>query len=216
MKTFKKFLTEMAYSVATRGYLDSRSKPYQFWLSGEYEAPLPFSAPMFKRIKSDNEDKKALHITGGPGMISLFELQNSSKSISVMTKIFKAQAPYLLLGIDTSGGYIVELEVNMIMLGEEDIFTSSDSDGMRWMDMRFFKNVWNKSLKITEQYEESIIKVLDGIRPDFNSEVSIVGKDLTNKLRVYGETQKNGRMKWALQKTEDSTWSTDWGRNLLK
>jgi len=216
MKTFKEFLTEMAYSVATRGYLDSRSKPYQFWLSGEYEAPLPFSAPMFKRIKSDNEDKKALHITGGPGMVSLFELQNSSKSLSVMTKIFKTQAPYLLKGIETSGGYIVELEGNMIMIGEEDIFTSSDSDGMRWMDMHFFKNVWNKPLKYSEEYEKSIYRVLEKIRTDFDTAVSIIGNDLSNNIRAFGESQKNGRLKWALQKTDEAVNTKQWGMNFLK
>ena len=215
MKTFKKFLAEMAYSVATREYLDSRSKPYQFWLSGTYDAPLPFSAPMFRRIKSDNEDKKAIHITGGPGLESLFELQGSSKAISVMTKIFKAQAPYLISGIETSGGYIVELEGNMIMIGEEDIFTSSDSDGMRWMDLRHFKNVWNKQLKFTEEYEKTITKVLEEIRSDFETSVSVIGKDLADKIREYGENQMNGRLKWALQKTNEANEAVDWGKKFL-
>jgi hypothetical protein len=211
MKTFKEFLAEMAYSDTTRGYLDSRSKPYEFWLSGKYKAPLPFSAPMFNRIKEDNTDKKALHITNGSGMMSLFELQNSSKSLSVMTKIFKAQAPYLLKGIETSGGYIVELEGNMIMLGEEDIFTSSDSDGMRWMDLTFFE----EQKRFTQKYVESIEKVLDTIRDDFNTEVSIIGKNLTNDIREFGERQKNGRLKWALQKTDNARESRLWGTKLL-
>ncbi len=215
MKTFKEFLAEMAYSDITRGYLDSRSKPYEFWLSGTYEAPLPFSAPMFNRIKEDNTDKKALHITGGSGMMSLFELQNSSKSLSVMTKIFKAQAPYLLKGIETSGGYIVELEGNMIMIGEEDIFTSSDRDGMRWMDLTFFKD-FTEQKRFTKKYEASMHRVLEDIRVDFDREVSITGKDLTNDIREFGGRQKNGRLKWALQKTDESNEPTDWGKNILK
>ena len=79
MKTFKRFLAEMAYSVATREYLDSRSKPYQFWLSGTYDAPLPFSAPMFRRIKSDNEDKKAIHSSlGGAFFTDAYEAMKSN------------------------------------------------------------------------------------------------------------------------------------------
>ena len=139
---FKNFLQEARRSTHdVKQYLSHRSKPYEFWLSTRYDYPFPISGPMLKRL-SISEKVTAFHILPTQHLDKLLSIVNSSKAISAFTWIGdrRTATDILYTGVDAGGGIVVELYGDGIFEGQYDIFTSSDNQGRRWMDLRSFES----------------------------------------------------------------------------
>ena len=144
MLKFKQFLEERRRATPeVRAWLDTRSKPYEYWLSRKFRVPFPISKPMMTRMGNTEENVEGIHITDDAGLRTIFNLQNSSKSISVMTFIDDVDMGMELLdGIETAGGVVVEVVGDVPFKGDFDIFTSPDNQGRRWLDLNQF--IFNK------------------------------------------------------------------------
>ena len=144
MLKFKQFLEERRRATPeVRAWLDTRSKPYEYWLSRKFRVPFPISKPMMTRMGNTEENVEGIHITDDAGLKTIFNLQNSSKSISVMTFIDDVDMGMELLdGIETAGGIVVEVVGDVPFKGDFDIFTSPDNQGRRWLDLNQF--IFNK------------------------------------------------------------------------
>ena len=142
MKRFKQFLEERRrMPVQVRTFLDSRAKPYEYWMSKQFNLPFPLSKPMLNRLGRGQENVRALHSTDAGGLDTLISLQNTAKSISVFTRLKdKASGDIMVQGVETDGGVIVELEGDIAFKGDYDIFTSADNQGRRWLDLQQFSN----------------------------------------------------------------------------
>ena len=90
-------------------------------------------------MQNVNENTLAFHVTDTDLIGTLYDLQNSSKSLSVTTKVKDVYAGMEMLeGVETSGGVLVEVRGDIIFEGEFDIFSSPDSQGRRWIDINQF------------------------------------------------------------------------------
>ena len=140
MYKFKKFLEERrGVPIQVRTFLDSRAKPYEYWMSRKFNLPFPLSKPMMNRLGRGRENVKALHSTDADGLETLVSLQNTAKSISVFTKLKDtASGEVMVQGVDTGGGVIVELFGDISFAGKYDIFSSADNQGRRWIDLKQF------------------------------------------------------------------------------
>ncbi len=122
-----------------KSWLTTRSKPYQYWLSSSWNMPFPVSKPMMTRLAQTEKDVDAAHSTNLNGLQSLFDIQGTSKSISVFTKVSDTDMGMeMLQGIDTSGGIIAEVRGDIPFRGTFDIFSSPDSQGRRWFNLKQF------------------------------------------------------------------------------
>ena len=140
MLTYEKFITERRMSGKTKTWLSSRSKPYQYWLSASWAVPFPFSKPMMERMQMSDKGVTAYHVTNVEGLISLIDNQNSARQLSTFTEIGDVQDGMELIkfGVNTEGGILAELKGDSVFTGNYDVFTSPDSQGRRWLDLKQF------------------------------------------------------------------------------
>ena len=120
------------------------------------DVKIPLSPTIFKRIWPDAIRSKAFHVTDFDGVAKLKRLQGGKKSISAFYNI----DDYILQGgIKTEGGYVVELEGDILVAAPDDISSQPDKTGRRWL-------VW-----------DTILKVMGG-----GSKIQKMEKDLENLL----------------------------------
>ena len=90
---FKQYLDEgRRASARVKQLLSSRAKPYEYWLSKKFTLPFCISKPMMTRMQNTQTDVNAFHVTDIDFIKTLFEVQNSSKSLSVTTEIEKEKS----------------------------------------------------------------------------------------------------------------------------
>ena len=124
--------------------------------AGFKDLKIPLSSPIFKRVWPDTIRAKAFHVTDFDGVAKLKRLQGGKKSISAFYNI----DDYILQGgIKTEGGYVVELEGDILAAAPDDISSQPDKTGRRWL-------VW-----------DTILKVMGG-----GSKIQKMEKDLENLL----------------------------------
>ncbi len=139
-KDFRQQLDERSRNTpAVKAWLNTRAKPYEYWMSPQFTLPFPLSKGMMKRMQNVTEDSLAFHITDLDGIDTLFSLQNSAKSLSVTTNVKdEYDGMTMLEGVETAGGVLVEVRGDIIFEGDFDIFSSPDSQGRRWIDINQF------------------------------------------------------------------------------
>ncbi|MAG25221.1 hypothetical protein CMI47_06540, partial [Candidatus Pacearchaeota archaeon] len=145
-KDFRQQLNERRKdSRAVRELLSSRAKPYEYWLSRKFTLPFCISKPMMTRMQNTETEIEAFHVTDIDYIGTLFEVQNSSKSLSVTTKVESVRDGVVMMeGVETGGGILVELVGDVPFAGDSDIFTSPDSQGRRWLDIYQFAGQLSK------------------------------------------------------------------------
>ena len=139
-KDFRQYLDERSRNTpAVKAWLNTRAKPYEYWMSPQFTLPFPLSKGMMQRMQNVTENALAFHITDTDGIDTLFSLQNSAKSLSVTTNVKdEYDGMTMLEGVETAGGVLVEVRGDIIFEGEFDIFSSPDSQGRRWIDINQF------------------------------------------------------------------------------
>lgn len=139
-KDFRQQLDERSRNTpAVKAWLNTRAKPYEYWMSPQFTLPFPLSKGMMQRMQNVNENALAFHITDLDGIDTLFSLQNSAKSLSVTTNVKdEYDGMEMLEGVETAGGVLVEVRGDIIFEGDFDIFSSPDSQGRRWIDINQF------------------------------------------------------------------------------
>ena len=145
-KQFRQQLDEgRRASPRVKALLSSRAKPYEYWLSKKFTLPFCISKPMMTRMQNTQVEVEAFHVTDIDYIGTLFEVQNSSKSLSVTTKVESVRDGVVMMeGVETGGGILVELVGDVPFAGDSDIFTSPDSQGRRWLDIYQFAGELSK------------------------------------------------------------------------
>ena len=97
---------------------------------GLKDLKIPLSPAIFKRIWPESIRSKAFHVTDFDGVHKLKRLQGGKKSISA----FYNMDDYIIQsGIKTEGGYVVELEGDVLAAAPDDISSQPDKTGRRWL-----------------------------------------------------------------------------------
>ena len=100
---------------------------------GLKDLKIPLSSPIFKRIWPETIRSKVFHLTDFDGVGKLKGLQGGKRSISA----FYNMDDYIIQsGIKTHGGYVVELEGDVLAAAPDDISSQPDKTGRRWLCCR--------------------------------------------------------------------------------
>ena len=105
--------------------------------AGFEDLKIPLSPAIFKRIWPKSIRSKAFHVTDFDGVGKLKRLQGGKKSISA----FYNMDDYIIQsGIKTHGGYVVELEGDVLAAAPDDISSQPDKTGRRWLTFSTIMN----------------------------------------------------------------------------
>jgi len=134
MKTFKQYIKEApAWTESLSTML------FDLPREGLKDLKIPLSPAIFKRIWPESIRSKAFHLTDDEGVRKLKKIQGGKKSISAFYNIkdFIIQS-----GIKSEGGYVVELEGDVLAAAPDDISSQPDKTGRRWLT---FSSLMNSS-----------------------------------------------------------------------
>ena len=116
--------SNLVFDVASQGRASSALK-------------IPISGPMFKRIWPDTIRTTVFHVLRAENLYELKKLEGGKRSISAF---FTMMSRYLEGGIAAGGGVVAELEADVIVSARDDIMSTVDTAGRRWVEMSWFAN----------------------------------------------------------------------------
>ena len=130
---------------------------------------LPIHSKQMKRIFGTKRIT-AFHVTDRIGLKKLIKIQGQKKSISTFTKLAGSDFDRVFEGIETEGGIIIELEGNVIIKTNTDIYSFMDSSGYRWISLKELLQDEDISPKFITDYMKMLLKIMKfiGIKDVFN------------------------------------------------
>jgi len=132
MKSFIQHLKEFAsYSTSDLVFMNNGQG------SASSGLMIPLSGPMFKRIWPDTIRTTVFHVLSAEDIYKLKKLEGGKKTISAF---FTMMSRYLEGGIAAGGGVVAELEADVIVSARDDIMSTVDTAGRRWVEMSWFAN----------------------------------------------------------------------------
>ena len=151
-------------SAVTKAVLGQKFKSYEKWLNRFATMPFPLSRTMLSRLQVGEKDVEALHSTDLDGLKTLIDIQGTAKQISAFTELEDIlSGKNMVDGIATGGGFIAEIVGDVSFEGNFDIFTGSDRQGRRWLDLKQF--IYNKQIQASNpnfftDYERGYLKII--------------------------------------------------------
>ena len=105
--------------------------------AGLADLKIPLSSPIFKRIWPNTIRSKVFHLTDFDGVGKLKKLQGKKRSISAF---YNMDDIIIQSGIKTEGGYVVELEGDVLAASPDDVSSQPDKSGRRWITFSTLMN----------------------------------------------------------------------------
>ena len=141
MKSFKGYLKETFQdwkSGSAPAWTESLSTMlFDLPREGIKDIHIPLSPSIMKRIWPKSIRSKAFHLTDFDGVKKLKKMQKGKRSISA----FYNMEDYMISdGIKTEGGYVVELEGDVLAASPDDISSQPDKSGRRWITVSSLMN----------------------------------------------------------------------------
>ena len=125
MKKFKSYITEVARQSSLSTMLFDLSR------HSVDDMKIPLGSSIIERLWPDKIRSKAFHLTDD--VIQIKKMQKSKKSISAF---FYMDSYFLENGIQTEGGYVVELTGDILVAGPDDLNTEVDKSGRRYVSFQ--------------------------------------------------------------------------------
>ena len=127
MKRFKEYLNEApAWTESLSTMLFSLPR------AGLLDVKIPLSPSIFKRIWPEPVRSRVFHLTDFTGLGKLKRMQGGKRSISAFYNI---NLQSIADGIMTAGGYVVEMDADVLAAAPDDIGTQPDKTGRRWIQL---------------------------------------------------------------------------------
>ena len=98
--------------------------------AGYKDVKIPLSSAIFKRIWPESIRSTVFHLTDYAGVKNLKRMQGKKKSISAFYNLAPDRISY---GIQTEGGYIIEMDADVLAAAPDDIGSQPDKTGRRWL-----------------------------------------------------------------------------------
>jgi hypothetical protein len=196
MKRFKEYLKER-----TPAWTQSLSTMlFDLPRAGLKDLKIPLSSPIFKRIWPETIRSKVFHLTDYDGVTRLKKMQGGKKSISA----FYNMDDYIIQsGIKSEGGYVVELEGDVLAAAPDDISSQPDKTGRRWLTLSTLMNSStasdpglggkSKLKKIEDDLGRLLVKILkkNGEDVDEGSRDNIIGLQWSGLGKKHGGKTKS-------------------------
>ena len=124
MKTFEGYLNEVAWQQSLSIML------FDLPRAGLADLKIPLSPSIFKRIWPESVRSRVFHLTDHDGIKKLIKMQGGKRSISAFYNMEVSRISY---GIQTEGGYVVEMDADVLVAAPDDIASQPDKTGRRWL-----------------------------------------------------------------------------------
>ena len=199
MKSFKQFIKEAPhYRPAWTESLSTML--FDLPREGLKDAKIPLSPAIFKRVWPKSIRSKAFHLTDLIGVQRLKKMQGKKKSISA----FYNMTDYMIQsGIRTEGGYVVELEGDVLAAAPDDISSQPDKTGRRWLTFSTLMNkstasdpgldVANKLKKMESDLQNILVEILgkNGKGPYRAGDTNVIAKAWSYLGKSVGGKEKS-------------------------
>ena len=199
MKTYQQLLFEIGvnpFIIAGKPAWTESLSTMLFDLprAGFKDIKIPLSPAIMRRIWPKPVRTTVFHLTDFTGLGKLKKMQGGKRSISAFFNI----DPYIISsGIKSEGGYVIEMEADVLIASQDDLSSQPDKTGRRWVTFESLVNKPNdpmpglgggRSLKkmeddIKEMVIELIVKYAEDPRPYPNAAKawSYLGKEVGGK-----------------------------------
>ena len=141
MKSFRGYLNETFQdwkSGSAPAWTESLSTMlFDLPRAGLVDIHIPLSPSIMSRIWPKSIRSKAFHLTDFDGLKKLKGMQKGKRSIAAFYNIDDI---IIQSGIKTEGGYIVELEGDVLAASPDDISSQPDKSGRRWITVSSIMN----------------------------------------------------------------------------
>ena len=125
MKSFKGYLKEVpAWTESLSDML------FDLPRAGLVDVKIPLSPSIFKRIWPEPVRSRVFQLTDFVGVGKLKKMQGGKRSISAFYNI---NSQSIQDGIQTDGGYVVEMDADVLAASPDDIGSQPDKTGRRWL-----------------------------------------------------------------------------------
>jgi hypothetical protein len=129
MKRFKEYIRE--YVKGAPAWTESLSTLlFSLPRAGLVDVKIPLSPSIFKRIWPEPVRSRVFHLTDFTGLGKLKRMQGGKRSISAFYNI---NSKSIADGIMTAGGYVVEMDADVLAASPDDIGSQPDKTGRRWL-----------------------------------------------------------------------------------
>jgi len=154
LKSFKTYLKEEP------AWADSLSRMlFDLPRAGLVDVKIPLSSSIFKRIWPKSVRSTVFHLTNDEGVRGLKKMEGGKKSISAFYNIKTAA---IQDGIMTDGGYVVEMDADVLAAAPDDIGTQPDKTGRRWLVLDTLTKTMGGASKL-KGMEKDIEKMLTNL-----------------------------------------------------
>jgi len=192
MKSFK------GYLKAAPAWTESLSDMlFDLPRAGLVDVKIPLSPSIFKRIWPEPVRSRVFHLTNDEGLRALKKIEGGKRSISAFYNITTSEISY---GIQTDGGYVVEMDADVLAAAPDDIGTQPDKTGRRWLVLDTLTVTMGGATKlrgmekdIEEMMMDIIMQYADDPKfmPDINKSWIALKKEYKNEGKILSKIIKD-------------------------
>ena len=102
---------------------------------------IPMSSAMFKRVFPKQVRVRTFHVTSPDGFERLYDIQNSTKSISTFANMSSRN---ISGGIAEGSGVVAEIDGNALVSSSQDLFSVPIKDGRRLISYGWLRGTWGE------------------------------------------------------------------------
>ena len=185
MKSFKGYLKEApAWTESLSAMI------FDLPRAGLVDVKIPLSPSIFKRIWPKSVRSRVFHLTNDVGLRVLKKMEGGKRSISAFYNITTSEISY---GIQTEGGYVVEMDADVLAAAPDDIGTQPDKTGRRWLVLDTLTNTMGGASKlrgmekdIEEMMMDIIMQYADDPKfmPDINKSWIALRQEYLNEKKI--------------------------------
>mgnify|MGYP001312779668 CR=1 FL=1 len=142
MKSFKQYITEIGVDpfkiVGAPAWTESLSSLlFDLRGGGLKNIMIPLSPAIMRRIWPKPVRTTVFHLTDEGSILKLKGMQGGKRSISAFFNI----DPYIISsGIKSEGGFIVEMDADILIASQDDLSSQPDKTGRRWVTFQSLTN----------------------------------------------------------------------------
>ena len=137
MKSFKQYIAEIGvdpFKIAGKpAWTESLSTLlFDIKTDGMKGIMIPLSPAIMKRIWPKPVRTTVFHLTDFTGLGNLKKMQGGKKSISAF---FNMDSMIIQTGIKSEGGYVIEMDADILIASQDDLSSQPDKTGRRWVSL---------------------------------------------------------------------------------
>ena len=205
MKSFKRYIIEIGvdpFKMAGKPAWTESLSTMLFDLprAGIKDIKIPLSPAIMRRIWPKPVRTTVFHLTDYDGLGKLKKMQGGKRSISAF---FNIDPQVIETGIKSEGGYVVEMDADVLVASQDDISSQPDKTGRRWITLSSLMNKptdpdpglggATKLKKMENDIDEMLIEIImqyaddPKFMPNVNKSWIALGQEYRNENKILSQ-----------------------------